>query len=185
MVKSKIISGSDLGRFIEFNQRNNGATVSVEYLETARVRIFYDPSDEEHWLAGYAVNTVAPFRYLTVLSDDQRVTLLSEHDIREENMVEITMIVRDKSYRWNNFQRFMYFSRSIIDALATGRGVIFGGTVNPRLRDFMMSVLGKMFFVGSANFFGKQRHMWLFYDKKFNVIANLFLINIKQVKTYL
>lgn len=185
MFKSKLISTrEELNRFIAFNQANQGAPVSMEYLTNAKVRVFFEKERPDRYLAGYAVNACPPFRYLSVMSTEESKMHLDAHQIRESDIVEITMIVKKRSYRWSWLERLVYYSRSVVDAKATGRPIIFGGTVSPKLKQWMMQVLPQIFFSGEANFFGMKKNMWLFYERQDRLLINLFSANMQQLKLF-
>lgn len=180
MLRSKVLQPGEYARFLEFNKKNNGGHVDMAYIENAIIRVFYN--DPEHWVAAYAINTKGTFRYLSVLTDDLCKKLLQQYGIDKQNLVEITLLSRDERISWaNKYDREYYYTRSILDALATGRRFILGGAVEPKLAGAQMEVLDHLFYEGEMNFFGHAKYGWLYYASSFEIIWNAFRRLIRVV----
>lgn len=171
MLKSRILQPGEYDRFLEFNKTNNGGPVDKAYVASATIRVFYN--DPDQWVAAYAINTKGEFRYLSVLTDDQCNTLLRQRKIDKRNLVEITLLSRDERNSWTHkYDREYYYSMSLLDALATGRQFILGGSVEPKLADAQMEVLDQLLYEGELNFFGKSKYGWLYYTSWFGAVWN-------------
>ena len=189
-LKSKVLRESDLPAFQEFNSENGGAPVDMDYLRKARIRVFFQAGQPNVCVAGYAVNTAPPFRYLSVMDEELRENLMKKHQWNEKDLVEITLIVKNKQIKWTKAERFIYYAHSIYDAFLTGRSIVLGGSKNNSLAATMMTVLSKLLYKGSVNFFGKTETTWLFYEYRMEMVKNLLksgiqlmLLNMQRSKS--
>ena len=173
LLKSKVLRKNELQFFHDFNNANGGAPVELDYLRQAKVRVFFHPNNPDVCLAGYAINTRPPFRYLSVVDAETRQTLMNEHHWKDTDLAEITLIVKKRHFKWTKAERFIYYAHSIYDAFVTGREVILGGSKNAVLAGTMMQVLSKKLYMGSVNFFGKSEITWLFYEHRLEMVKNL------------
>jgi len=173
MLQSRRITADEHERFIAFNQHNSGAEVTPAYLAKAQVRIFVRASNPGQWIAGYVLNTQPPFRCLSVLDDAKRAELLEANHISENELVEITLLSRDRTIRWSSIERYQYYVMSIWDALRTGYPYLLGGTANSRLVGVLMAVLNHILYAGELNFFGQPKKVWLIYGARNQAFRNL------------
>lgn len=172
MLRSRRITPNEYDRFIAFNQQNSGAIVNNAYLQGANPRVFYRRKNPDQWLAGYAVNTRSPFRCLCVFDSDQQQSHLNQHHLQEENLAEITLLCRNRSYRWQSFEREQYYLLSLWDAFRTGRAVILGATTLPSLVNDLKNVLDQVLYDGDVTLFGNNRHGWVLFTSRWRIPGN-------------
>ncbi|AQG78549.1 hypothetical protein [Spirosoma montaniterrae] len=173
MLKSRLLRSDEHARFVAFNKTNSGAPIPAGYLDRATIRIFYRANDPDRWVAAYVVNTTVDFRYLSVLELEKKTDLLAQHRLRESDLVEITLLCRDRSLDWPAIDREWYYLNSIIDALRTGRRVVLGGTTREDLRQAQMQILDSLLHEGELNMFGQTKSGWLFYATRTRVLGNV------------
>ncbi|TAE25569.1 MAG: hypothetical protein EAZ91_18965 [Cytophagales bacterium] len=173
MLISRKIKAHEHERFIAFNQHNSGVEVTTAYLKNAQARIFVRSNAPDQWIAAYVVNTQPPYRCLSVLDDSERDEVLSAKNLSANSFVEITLLNRDRSIRWNFVERYQYYVMGIWDALKSGYPYLLGGTSNPRLLRDQMAVFDQILYEGELNFFGQQKKVWLIYVSRNRAIRNL------------
>lgn len=173
MLNSRLLTPSELDRFIAFNQQHEGIQVDKAYLEQATCRIFYHAATPDCWLAGYTINQKPPFRCLLVFDAGQRAALLRQHHLREQQLTEITLLCRDRSYRWQTLEREQYYLTSIWDALRTGCQFILGATANAKLVGDLKLVLNQVLYDGDVMLFGSNRHGWVLYTARWQALGNI------------
>lgn len=171
---------TDLDRFGKvYAGRSGGMPVDADFLRQGTIRVFYDDQQPERWLAGYCVNDHAPYRYLSVHTPTVQAALLAQHQILPDDIVEIGAIWMDvaglgRAGRWQVYQ-FM-----LADAYATGKGVVLGGTVYARIRDFQMQVVKYPLFDGTVLLGGKQQRVWLYFARREELWFDFFRFTTRE-----
>lgn len=185
MLTSRLLRADEHDRFIAFTRQNkdmfsrqtNGisaASISVAYLQHADVHIFTRPNAPNRWVAGYAINTQAPFRYLGVLPGTSGSDVLRRHSLALEHLVEITLLIRARDIDWLSGERELYYLQSILDALLTGRRVVLGGSVKEAHRQTQMKILDQPLYDGYLDIAGSPTRGWLYYATRWGVVRNVF-----------
>ena len=173
MLLKQRINPTDYDRLIAFNQHNEGAEVTHSYLESARAYAFCRPDDPHRWVATYVVNTGPDFRCLAPLTPAQQADALKKGRLSEKNLVEITLLCRDRSLTWLPGEQQHFYTSSIRDALRTGRKHLLGGTTNPDLLPKMRTVLSNVLYAGQIDLFGTPKYGWVIYTSWSGAVWNI------------
>ena len=182
MLTSRLLQPHEYDRFIAFNKQNSGASVTEHYIKQAVIRIFVRPNDPDRWVASYAINSNRDFRYLSVLLHEKVADLLRQHNINQGDLVEITLLCRDRHSSWTPAEREYYYRMSILDALRTGKRIILGGTIEKKLLGVQMEVLNHPLYAGPMDLFGKPASGWLYYAPRLEVVWNCL---VRAVRAFL
>lgn len=162
-----------------YGQKSQGIPANVNFLHHGVTRVFTNPDNPDHWIAGYVINDRPAYRYLTVLEGVDTQALLTQHGINSADIVEIGAIWMDlralgQKGRWLVYQYMMG------DAYATGKSIVLGGTAHARIRDFQMQVTKYPLFEGDVQLGDKVQHIWEYYARRDELWADFFQATLRE-----
>jgi hypothetical protein len=182
MLSSKIIAlkadNEEFARVYTCEARGH-KPVDITYLMPAFVRVFFNPQRPEVWLAGYVINTQAPFRYFIVLDAAHKAALLAQHGISENDLSEVTCIwiKRDKIAMTERLQ--VYFT-SMVDAFRIGKAHIFGGSTEAKVVGLQKQIMPHDFANGTALVGDEFTNYWIYYVGRWESVFTMLRFVTKQ-----
>lgn len=177
LLRSVILRGAaELSVFRTKFESRSGNAVDLDYLSRCRVRGFYDRSSE--LVAGYVVNTVPPFRYVSFVPEDRRPELTFLYD-NFDRFAEGTCVWVDPA-RIASAHRVQVYLTVVYDFLRTGRKYFLGGTFHHRLMRQQTVLLDNELYHGASGIPGKSE-VYLFYGTRFKSIWNIVAYTARQL----
>jgi len=101
-----------------------GVHLSEEYLCRATERGFFK---DDEMVAGYSFNTLAPFRYETVITAEAGIELKKSGYLLESTSCELTCLWMRKD-KLTPFERNAVYFRSVIDTFRSEKRYVIAGT---------------------------------------------------------
>lgn len=136
----------------------------MNYLERADLYAVYD--DNRKMIAGYAVNSSPPLRYLDVLDRELADEVIARYGLAESQFCELTYLWI-KRHSMSKSDRALLFSGAIWNAFASGKHYILGGSLARSIAANQMSVIRSPLYTGPARVHGKERQVWLYYVERY------------------
>jgi len=143
-----LTSVTELEAFAKTFEAMGGTAVPIDYLLQARPRGFFRGPE---LVAGYVLNTRAPFRYASWIPEGPRGEITRRGLLVEPTSAELTCIWMAKG-RLTKLERDNVYVRSGIDALRSGRRFVFGGSRVDALARSQKRVLSNTVYSGRATF---------------------------------
>jgi hypothetical protein len=148
-LSSRILtSRSEHASFAEMFESLGGSSVAHDYLRQAKVRGFFR-GDE--LLAGYVLNTRAPFRYSSWVPEKARAEL-QKRGLVEPQCAELTCMWMTKGLR--QLERNRVYLQTVADAFSCRRRLIFAGSRVEKVARIQKTSLPKTVYKGAATFGG-------------------------------
>jgi hypothetical protein len=135
----------------------SGTNVEIGYLKGCEtVRVFIDQNagpQKDPWVAGYAVNTKKPFRYLSVYDSTTISHILTNSNVpTQDDICELTVIwygnPNNDKYVLSERNKSWIYIWSLWDAFRTNRYIVIGGSVEPKIWHRFKRVLTNILFLG-------------------------------------
>ena len=143
-----LMSATELEAFAKTFAAMGGTAVPIDYLRQARPRGFCRGGD---LVAGYVLNTRAPFRYASWIPEGPRGDIAHRGFLVEPKSAELTCIWMAKG-KLTKLERDDVYVRSGIDAFRSGKSFIFGGSRVDALARTQKRVLSNTVYSGRATF---------------------------------
>jgi len=143
-----LTSATELEAFGQTFDAMGGTAVPIDYLLQARPRGFFRGRE---LVAGYVLNTRAPFRYASWIPEGPRGEIARRGFLVEPTSAELTCIWMAKG-KLTKLERDHVYVRSGIDAFRSGKPFIFGGSRVDALARTQKRVLSNTVYSGSATF---------------------------------
>jgi hypothetical protein len=205
-------SDADLGLFARtyISEANNNEKPQslVEYLKRCdKVRVFKDK--DHNWIAGYAINTNRPFRYLEDYDFYETIAILNHNNIESVlDLVEITSIwikedmrivkledKQDPDERKDKLKKILasdknfsnlFFAYSVYDAWQTNKKFVIGGSIEYGVWKRLKLVLKHQLYLGRVSHNKKENNngylgLVLFTKGRFYIIFSFFRAFFKQI----
>lgn len=143
-----LTSRSEHASFAKIFESLGGSGVALDYLRQAKVRGFFR-GDE--LLAGYVLNTHAPFRYFAWVPEKARAEL-HNGGLVEPLSAELTCMWMTKRLR--QLERNRVYVQIVVDAFSCGKRLIFAGSRVEGLARIQKACLPRTVYKGPATFDG-------------------------------
>ena len=143
-----LTSATELEAFAKTFEAMGGTAVPIDYLLQAQPRGFFRGRE---LVAGYVLNTRAPFRYASWIPEAPRGGIAGRGLLVEPTSAELTCIWMAKG-GLTKLERDNVYVRSGIDALRSGKRFIFGGSRVDALARSQKRVLSNTVYAGRATF---------------------------------
>lgn len=141
-----VSNNDDLLKIYQLNyEKKSGVLLPVSYLKNAHTMLLIQ---DEKVLGGYVLNTKAPYRYLSIFTDEQKQLLLKTHLIQEHELLEVTcswLMTRVSLSVWIQYYVVM-FVHTIVLAIRLNKRKIIGGSVVPKLQLMQRQVMTKLIY---------------------------------------
>ena len=178
LLESRILrTEAELESYVAQYNAMSGTPVLMSEVRSARVRGFYSPQDPSTLLAGYAVSTTAPFRYLTILPKADADRIVAR--LGEENICACFAFWFDPEM--SRTQRLRSYLICALDILRTRRRYILAGTGVPQVRETHMMGLPYLLFDGWADVHGHKARGWAYYGTPFTVLRGAVVFSLRHV----
>ncbi len=143
-----LTSATELEAFARTFEGMGGTAVPIDYLLQAQPRGFFRGRE---LVAGYVLNTRAPFRYASWIPEGPRGEIARRSLLVEPTSAELTCIWMAKG-KLTKLERDNVYVRSGIDAFRSGKAFIFGGSRVDALARSQKRVLSNTVYSGRATF---------------------------------
>jgi hypothetical protein len=143
-----LTSATELEAFAKTFEAMGGTAVPIDYLRQSRPRGFFRGSE---LVAGYVLNTKAPFRYASWIPEGPRGEIAPRGFLVEPTSAELTCIWMAKG-KLTKLERDNVYVRSGIDAFRSGKRFVFGGSRVDALARSQKRVLSNTIYSGRATF---------------------------------
>ena len=143
-----LTSVTELEAFAKKFEAMGGNAIPIGYLLQARARGFFRGRE---LVAGYVLNTRAPFRYASWIPEGPRGEIARRGFLVEPTSAELTCIWMAKG-KLTKLERDNVYVRSGIDALRSGKAFVFGGSRVDALARSQKRVLSNTVYSGTATF---------------------------------
>jgi hypothetical protein len=182
MLKSKIIASQrKRERFAELFQiaARGHKKVTDSYLEKSKIRVFYFADNPKLWKAGYVINTEPDFRYFEVFDNEQKQSLLTQNQMNENDISEVTCIwIESKGV--STVERLQVYFMSMIDAFKAGKSYIFGGSTEPKVIQLQKQIMPHDFANGEAQICDEKASFSVYYVGRWESVYTMIRFVLKQ-----
>ncbi|WP_259015100.1 hypothetical protein [Emticicia fluvialis] len=166
-----------------YDKASGNTTTSLDYLNNAKVRLFYNAKAE--FLGGYAVSTTnwnPSLRYYDFLTADQRENLFKQ-GYKEDDCAEITFIFFEKCT--GQIKRLQILIRALFDAWATKKKYILGGGVVTAFNNRMQRVLNIQLYCSDLPVFGKIKLFKILCTNRKYLFLRIFTAFLSEIRILL
>jgi hypothetical protein len=168
-------SNTDLSFFCSNFAALSGNHVDVEYLEKATVRGFLKNGAI---VGGYVINSSLPLRYFGWIPKEERTETCNTL-MNQGKAVEITCIwMKDNTL--NKFERNLVYVFCILDAIASGKKMIFGGSISGPIATKQRRVLCRLLYKGPVTIRDRVEG-FLYYETNLGAILGIFKEFFKEL----
>ncbi len=162
-MKYEIISDdAKLRAFARYSSKYSGNRVTIDYLKQCKKVIGFTKdlkSGDNKYVAGYAINTKRPYRYLDMYNHDVITAILNQSGIKSElDICEITAIwhandlyEKEKDiefFELTEWEKTKFYFYSLRDAFFQWKLVVIGGSVVPSVWKRFKRVLNRPLYLG-------------------------------------
>lgn len=185
----KLTSIEDLQRYADIYFSKSSFRVPVQYLLRSNVWVFFPKNRKNKWMAGYVSNDNGALRYLSILPDSTKHTIMQQNGMTTENVVEIgCMFLNTRSVKPS--ERAQFYVHMIVKAFLTGKKFILGGAFSKKIQETQMKVLSHLIFEDDFTYNEVTGHVKLYYGLHFEILNKVFVCvvdyftNILKIKFF-
>lgn len=155
-----LTSVEDLTHYAELYFSKSKFRLQLSYLQNSHVRVFYKASNPEKWVAGYVQNGNGDLRYFRSLPSGRYCDLLVQIGVSDTDILETGCTFLD---RMSSFERHQVYSMLISEAYLSGKAVLLGGSIVPKIQDYQMLTMPNLLVEEKVIFDGKEVTMKEYY----------------------
>lgn len=186
MLKYRIIQNiADLENYQSvYGELTKGVKLPMDYLNHSSVFVLYQKNQPDFWLGGFVLNTEPNFRYLDFIPKNQISTLMNEHNIQENDLIEIVGIwLRPtKNIFWI---RLYFYYQMLRKTFAQNKKIILGGAVKKKIQDFQMQLMKHILYEGATWLIDRELDIKIYYVKRSEFASNVVYWMLKTLIIYI
>lgn len=168
----KLTSVEDLQRYAAMYYSKSSFQVTVDYLQRSNVWVFSPKERKNKWMAGYVSNHNGALRYLSILPDGTKQSIMNQHGMTTSNVVEIgCMFINSRSI--SPGERAQIYVHMIVKAFLTGKKFILGGAFSKKVQDTQMQVLSHLVFEDDFTYNKVKGHVKIYYGLHFEILEKV------------
>lgn len=168
----QLTSIEDLQRYADIYFSKSAFRVPVQYLQRSNVWVFVPKNRKNKWMAGYVSNDNGALRYLSILPEKTKETIMHAHGMTNDNVIEIgCMFLNSRSVK--PVERAQFYVHMIFKAFMTGKKFILGGAFSKKVQETQMKVLSHLIFEDDFTYNEVSGHVKLYYGLHFEILKKV------------